>query len=175
MVTFICPNCGQERTGVRARCYPCTGPDMSRPEVRDKIRATLTGVKHSEERRERASQVRKRLYAEGISKPFDLAAFMHGKPWPKSKPVGYTRVSNGHIQIKCADGKFRYRARAMWEEAYGPIPRGYLIHHKNEDPFDDRLDNFQMVTRAEHALLHADSDTMRERGAKGGKPRLVKD
>jgi len=71
--------------------------------------------------------------------------------------VGAERIENGHIKVKCADGKWRYRARLMWEAANGPIPAGRLIHHRNEDPFDDRLDNFQMVTRAEHARIHMES------------------
>ena len=77
------------------------------------------------------------------------------------KPVGYTRVSNGHMQIKCEDGKFRYRARVVWAAANGPIPAARLIHHRNEDPFDDRLDNLQMVTRAEHAAIHSTPERMR--------------
>ena len=166
MLSTSCPTCGQPKNPNARQCWKCSNESR---------RTKLSGVPHSEERRANIRAARQRQKIEGNYRPFDLAGYMRGRPSPVAKPIGYTRVSNGHIQIKCADGKFRYRARAMWEEAYGPIPRGYLIHHKNEDPFDDRLDNFQMVTRAEHALLHADSDTMRERGAKGGKPRLVKD
>ena len=79
---------------------------------------------------------------------------MATRPHPFAKPVGYTRIGNGHMQVKCADGRFRYRARVMWEEVFGPIPPRRLIHHKNGDPLDDRLDNFQLVTRAEHARIH---------------------
>jgi hypothetical protein len=98
---------------------------------------------------------------------FDLAAFMRGKPAHNAVAVGHERVSNGHMQVKCADGKFRYRARVLWEEANGPIPPGRLIHHINEDPFDDRLDNFQLVTRSEHMRIHSTTEKMREKGAKG--------
>jgi len=65
------------------------------------------------------------------------------------------------MQIKCEDGKFRYRARVVWAAVNGPIPLGRLIHHRNEDPFDDRLENLQMVTRAEHARIHTNPEKQR--------------
>ena len=81
---------------------------------------------------------------------------------PTYKPVGYERiVKDGRVQIKCEDGKFRYRARVVWAKKHGPIPRGILIHHKNENPHDDRIANLQAVTRAEHAAIHADPEKMR--------------
>lgn len=92
---------------------------------------------------------------------FALAEYMRTRPHPFAKPIGYTRIANGHTQIKCEDGKFRYRARVVWAAANGPIPKGRLIHHRNEDPHDDRLENLQMVTRAEHAAIHATPERMR--------------
>ena len=163
MVTFTCPNCGQERTGRRRRCYPCTAVRHT-PEVRARIRATLTGVPHTEERRRKASEAQKRRTAPR----FDVGAFSIGKPAHNRAPIGYTRVSNGHMQVKCPDGKFRYRARVMWEAANGPIPPGSLIHHVNHDPFDDRLENFQLVTRSQHQRIHLlEGDRARTMGAKG--------
>jgi len=52
------------------------------------------------------------------------------------------------------NGKNRYKYRVEWEKIHGPIPAGYLLHHKNENPRDDSPDNLQLVTRAEHARLH---------------------
>jgi hypothetical protein len=153
MVTFDCPSCGQTRTGLRRRCYACTAFRQTL-ESKAKIRETLTGVKHPPERVATNSRVHM-----GI--PSGIGERVRGKPSPQAKPVGYVRFSNGHMQIKCADGKFRYRARVMWEEANGPIPHGYLIHHVNEDPFDDRLDNFQLVTRSEHARIHSTPERQR--------------
>lgn len=149
MITFTCSSCGQVRTAQRRRCYPCTVRQT--PESREKIRQALLGVRHSEERRRKNSLGH-------IGKPTpDTTGLV---AWNR-KPVGYVRYSNGHMQIKCPDGKFRYRARVMWEEANGPIPKGYLIHHVNHDPFDDRLENFQLVTRSEHMRGHATPERMR--------------
>lgn len=155
MMIFRCPECQQERTGLRRRCYVCSRPILS-AQSREKIRHTLTGVRHSDERRRKNSEGAKRRTSR-----FDIASLTRGKPSPHAKPVGSTHVGNGHIQIKCPDGKWRYRARVVWEEAHGPIPHGYLIHHLNEDPFDDRLENLQLVTRSEHASIHSTPERMR--------------
>lgn len=108
------------------------------------------GVKHPEERIEANRQGQLRSNGER----FDVGALTKGKPAHNRRAVGSTRISNGHTQIKCEDGKWRYRARVVWAEANGPIPRGRLIHHINEDPHDDRLENLQMVTVAEHMRIH---------------------
>lgn len=60
-----------------------------------------------------------------------------------------------------------YRSRLVWARAHGEIPRGYVIHHRNEDPMDDRLENLQMLTRAQHAAEHSSPDAMRARQALG--------
>lgn len=49
---------------------------------------------------------------------------------------------------------WRRRAYVVWEAASGPVSPGRLLHHINEDCSDDRLDNLQLVTRAEHARIH---------------------
>jgi DNA invertase Pin-like site-specific DNA recombinase len=40
----------------------------------------------------------------------------------------------------------------------GRLPRtDELVHHINEDTTDDRIENLQIVTRAEHSRIHASS------------------
>jgi len=50
--------------------------------------------------------------------------------------------------------RYVYRYRWIWERAHGPIPTGLQIHHKNEDPSDDRLENLELKTSTAHAKLH---------------------
>lgn len=163
MITFTCPTCGEVRTAQRRRCYPCTVRQS--PESRERIRQSLTGVRHDDARRKANSDAQRRRTD---SNRFDVSSLSKGRPAYNRKPVGSTRVSNGHTQVKCEDGKWRYRSRVVWAEANGPIPRGRLIHHINENPHDDRLENLQMVTVAEHMRIHMlTNDKAKRLGAKG--------
>ena len=53
------------------------------------------------------------------------------------------------------DGVMKQAHRVIWEEAYGPIPAGYDIHHKDNNPHNNSLDNLMCMTHAEHLALHA--------------------
>lgn len=35
-----------------------------------------------------------------------------------------------------------------------PIPKGYIVHHKDEDITNDSPDNLELMTRAKHSSLH---------------------
>jgi hypothetical protein len=39
------------------------------------------------------------------------------------------------------------KKREMWQEAHGPIPKGWLIHSLNGDKGDVRLENLAAVPR----------------------------
>lgn len=67
------------------------------------------------------------------------ANYIHGATGYRVTTVGGTR-----------DGEHRH----VWRQANGPIPRGFVVHHRNEDKTDNRLDNLELMTRAEHARLH---------------------
>lgn len=45
-------------------------------------------------------------------------------------------------------------ARAVWIIANGPIPKGYVIHHVDENRANDTLQNLQALTRTEHFKIH---------------------
>lgn len=71
------------------------------------------------------------------------------------QPVGAERLSkDGYLQKKINDGMpFQSRWRGVhilaWEAANGPLPRGHALVFRNGDRTDIRLDNFELLTRAE--------------------------
>ena len=45
-------------------------------------------------------------------------------------------------------------AKFVWIKHNGEIPKGYLIHHINEDTLDDNIDNLALLTRKAHFEIH---------------------
>lgn len=58
------------------------------------------------------------------------------------------QVSNGTI----------VQSRFMWEQVYGSIPEGLEVHHKNDDPTDDRLSNFELRPMVDHRVYHSSGE-----------------
>ena len=48
----------------------------------------------------------------------------------------------------------KYIHRIVWEENFGKIPSGLIVHHKNGDKSDNRIENLEIMSRAEHQKLH---------------------
>lgn len=56
----------------------------------------------------------------------------------------------------CRDGTQMWYSRAVMEaELKRPLLPSELVHHRNEDPSDDRPGNLRLTTRVEHPTLHA--------------------
>ena len=75
----------------------------------------------------------------------------HGKPWKgtTTKTVaGYVRRRRGYGQ------PLEYEHRIVWEDAHGPIPTGYHVHHKNHVRDDNRLENLELVLGSRHNAKH---------------------
>jgi len=45
-------------------------------------------------------------------------------------------------------------SRWLWQQYYGTIPKGYVIHHKDNNTLNDNLENLAMITRKEHINIH---------------------
>lgn len=82
---------------------------------------------------------------------------------PKNtKPVGYERITkDGYIEVKikmrpsnpkCNDN-FVVKHRIVWEEAHGPIPKGYVLNFLDGNKQNCALENLALVTRAEHLQM----------------------
>jgi hypothetical protein len=79
------------------------------------------------------------------------------------KPVGSERVDDGYIVVKVSARKGQYHKNwkhkhiAIWEKAYGKVPRGHVIIFANGNKLDLRLDNLLMVSRGELAVMNHES------------------
>lgn len=75
--------------------------------------------------------------------------------------------ADGYYQNKRAPGRMLHRA--IWLAHVGPIPMGWHVHHRNEDRADNRLENLEALSPADHAAIHdrrLPALTPEERGAR---------
>lgn len=54
------------------------------------------------------------------------------------------------------NGKTVLVHRHVWEQANGPIPDGWVVHHVDLNPLNNELGNLQAMPAEEHRALHAD-------------------
>ena len=77
------------------------------------------------------------------------------------KPIGTERISqDGYLQRKVTNegaARFHYKFvhRIVWEEANGPIPTTHYVTFKNGNRLDVRLENLELISRAEHAARNS--------------------
>lgn len=64
------------------------------------------------------------------------------------------RVLNHRATPTNANGS-TWQNRFVWEQIHGPIPSGYEVHHRNEDPTDDRLSNLELRAKTDHRREHS--------------------
>ncbi len=77
-------------------------------------------------------------------------------------PVGTVRIRTRHKRggvqrawVKVAEpNSWKLRAQVVWEAAKGPMPRGTVVHHKDDDKLNDAIGNLELLTKAAHLAEH---------------------
>jgi hypothetical protein len=88
--------------------------------------------------------------------------FVAGRPAENRYPVGAVRIRTRRNRggekrafIKTAEPNvWILRARHIWTRAYGPIPPGMGLHHRDGDKLNDVIENLELVSKSEHLAIH---------------------
>jgi hypothetical protein len=75
----------------------------------------------------------------------------------RGKPTGTKRLNhNGYVQIKVVGcRRWPFEHRLVWEAIHGPIPKGHVIHHRNENRTDNRIENLELCSsNSDHFSKH---------------------
>lgn len=62
---------------------------------------------------------------------------------------GYIVITSGK-----EGNNMKFLHRLIYENHYGEIPDGYVVHHKNGVKTDNRIENLKCIKRSEHTSLH---------------------
>ena len=149
-------------------------------ETRARIATAKCGLHPSDESRDRMSaSQRARQYSHSVQTRARISASLHGHPvsaetrtklsvanhgqgsrensrWWKG---GRRVTSQGYVEILAPDHprqSYGYVGEhvLVYEAVYGPVPDGSLVHHRNGDKQDNRIENLEMMRRGEHSRWH---------------------
>lgn len=77
-----------------------------------------------------------------------------GRTWYR-QPESARR--NDRVYYKsCAGGRPRYLHRSIYEAAHGAVPRGWHVHHRDGDPFNNDLANLEARDGRKHLAEHGE-------------------
>ena len=95
-------------------------------------------------------RIGKPAYNKGYRKPLSERS---GKPYMSSD--GYSMVFRPKYDVKSKWENYVKEHIAVYEENFGPIPSGGVIHHINGDKLDNRIGNLYLASSEQpHRLLH---------------------
>ena len=70
------------------------------------------------------------------------------------QPGGPLSEAHGYFLTYDRQGKNCRIHRGCWEAYYGPIPKGYNIHHVDGNPLNNEIGNLACISHGEHTRLH---------------------
>jgi hypothetical protein len=91
----------------------------------------------------------------GLAIGGEATRFKKGQRGRNWLPIGTERVNtDGYVDVKIAERKWRQKNILIWEAANGPIPKGHCLIFADSNPLNVTLDNLILITRAELAVMN---------------------
>lgn len=96
-------------------------------------------------------------------------SFKKGQRAKNYKPVGHERIDrDGYTLVKVSDDgpwhkRWQHKHKVVWEQANGPVPKGYVLIFADQDRRNIALDNLILVPQSRlsivnrKSLLHKDA------------------
>lgn len=77
------------------------------------------------------------------------------KPGGSVSSTGYVKVRVGKTHPLSDPNGYAYEHLLVYVSAGNPIPgKGMILHHKNHHKTDNRIENLEVISRAQHNALH---------------------
>ncbi len=104
--------------------------------------------------------------SKGLMKP-NRTTFKSGHQPHNSKHDGAISIRSKQGEkpykyLRIAKAKWVLLHRHTWEQANGPIPRGYLLRFIDGDSMNCELDNLELITRADNVLRNINREKAAE-------------
>jgi hypothetical protein len=91
-----------------------------------------------------------------------ISVYLDGVRYTRN-PKGRQRANRVYYSPPRGSGLEQYH-REIYKRHHGPIPDGYHVHHKDDDPFNNDPSNLVALSPPEHFAEHADEVLERNRG-----------
>lgn len=73
----------------------------------------------------------------------------------RAKTKGGIALRDGRWRVRLRDGGWQLYSRCLMEAELGRhLTFNEVVHHRNGDPTDDRLENLEVMSRSEHTRMH---------------------
>lgn len=86
------------------------------------------------------------------------SGYMKGKVSPRREEAGTKKlwgIKNPTPKCKTDTGEWDSPGRVTWRKVHGEIPEGYMIRYLDGNPFNNAIENLELVTRSENAMINA--------------------